>query len=155
MKPLDTATIPPPALEQPAELVMETVSMVMRAIKREMRKARPGEMSMQQFSALGVVEHHPGASLSAVARRLGLTTASASKLIDALVRSRLVTRTDSAEDRRKVVLNVTRAGKRALGTARKAALGRLAEILGALDEPDRLTVMRAMDTLRRAMTDSG
>ncbi len=140
-------------LEQPAELVMETVSMVQRAIRREMRKARPVEMSMQQFRALGVVKHHPGASLSVVAARLELTTASASKLVDALVRAGLLTRTDSPEDRRRVVLNVTKSGNRALGTARKAALGRLAEMLASLDERERLGVVEAMEVLRRVVAD--
>jgi DNA-binding MarR family transcriptional regulator len=132
---------------------METVSMVMRAIRHEMRKHRPVEMSVQQFRALGVVEHHPGASMSVVASRLGLTTASASKLIDALVKPGLVSRTDAPEDRRKVVLDLTEAGRHALGAAREAALGRLAEMLAALDESDRLAITRAMDVLRRVLTD--
>ena len=127
--------------------------MVTRAIRRQMRQHRPVGISMQQFRALGVVNGHPGASLSAVARHIGLTTASTSKLIEALVKLGLVTRTDAAEDRRKVVLNVTEAGNRALESARKAALGRLAEMLAALDDPDRLAVIRAMNVLREALSD--
>ena len=153
MKSLDLETNDAAGLEQPAELVMETVTMVTRAIRHEMRRHRPVEMSMQQFRALGIVQHHPGASLSVVAAHLGLTTASASKLIDTLVKQELVTRVDSPEDRRKVVLDVTEAGKRALGIARIAALGQLAEILDALDEADRSAVIRAMDVLRHALTD--
>lgn len=130
---------------------METVSAVMRAIRREMRRHRPLEMSVQQFRALGVVEHHPGASLSDVASRMGLTTASASKLIDALVKPGLVSRTDAPEDRRKIVLDLTEAGRQALGAAREAALGRLTEVLAALDEPDQLAVTRAMEILRSVL----
>jgi len=80
-----------------------------------------------------------------------LTTASVSKLVDSLVKKGLVTRADSPDDRRKVVLNVTEAGQRALEVARAAALGRLAGMLAALDEPDRSAVIRAMDVLRLAL----
>jgi DNA-binding MarR family transcriptional regulator len=65
----------------------------------------------------------------------------------------LVTREDSSEDRRKVVLNVTKAGRHALEIARKAALGSLAEMLAALNEPDRSAIIRAMDVLRLALAD--
>ena len=151
MKLLDMETNPPAEVEQTAELVMETVSAVTRAIRREMRKHRPIEMSMQQFRALAVVNRHPGASLSVVAGHLGVTTASASKLIDALVKRGLVTRTDSPQDRRKVALDVTEAGRRAQGVARTAALGRLAESLTSLGESDRWAVIRAMEVLRHAL----
>lgn len=151
MKPLDMATNEIPVREQPAELVVETVSMVMRAVKHEMRRNRPEEMSIQQFRVLGIVKRHPGASLSLVARHLGLTTASASKLVDGLVKQELLTRTDSPEDRRKVVLEITEAGNHALEAARAAALGRLTELLEGLCEEERLIVVRAMEILRLAV----
>ena len=144
-------TKPDADVEQTAELVMETVSAVTRAIRREMREHRPVELSMQQFRALGVVRRHPNASLSVVAGHLGLTSATASKLVDGLVKRGLVTRTDSPQDRRRVVLQVTETGRRALGVARKAALGKLNESLAALDEPDRSAVIRAMEVLREAL----
>ena len=153
MKSLDMETNPAVEQERFAELVMETVSMVTRAIRREMRRHRPSELSLPQFRTLGIVQRHPGASLSVLAEHLGLTTASASKLVDSLVRKGLVTREDSSEDRRKVVLNVTKAGRHALEIARKAALGSLAEMLAALDEPDRNAIIRAMDVLRLALAD--
>ena len=150
MKPLDNATNVT-AIEQPAEMVMETVNTVNRILKREIREHRPVEMSMQQFRALRVVDRHPGESLSAVAAHLDLTDASASKLVDGLVKSRLVKRIDATEDRRKVVLTLTRAGRRALESAQEAALGRIAGVLDALDDPDREAVIRAMSILRDAL----
>lgn len=128
--------------------------MVMRGIKREIRRNRPEELSIQQFRALGIVRRHPGESLSLVARHLGLTTASASKLIDALVKQRLITREDSPEDRRKVVLVITEAGQLALEAARMATLGRLSELLAGLEEEERSIVLRAMSILRVMLTDS-
>ncbi len=153
MKSLDIETNDGQQIDQPAELVMDTVAMVTRIVRREMRKHRPVEMSMQQFRALGIVQRHPGASLLTVAGHIGLTTASASKLIDFLVKQGLVARAESAEDRRKLVLNVTEAGLRALDTARAAAHGRLTRILESLSESERSAVLRAMDILRSALAD--
>lgn len=106
---------------------------------------------MQQFRALAVVHRHPGASLSIVAGHLGLTTASASKLIESLVKQALVTRVDSPADRRMITLDLTESGRDALVAARVAALGRLDELLAGLDKPDRAAVARAMEVLRQAL----
>lgn len=125
--------------------------MVMRGIRHEIRRHRPVEMSVQQFRTLRVVHHHPGASLQVVAAHLGLTTASASKLIDSLTKTGLISRTESPEDRRKVVLDLTTAGLDALETARSAALGRLSELLAALDEADRSALIHSMKVLRAAL----
>jgi DNA-binding MarR family transcriptional regulator len=132
---------------------METAAGLTRALRREMRRNRPTELSMQQFRALGIVSHHPGSSVSVVAGHIGLTMASASKLVDALVKLGLVTREASAEDRRRVVLHVTESGYSALATARSAALGRLASFLGKLTEAERSTVLRCMDILQDATTE--
>lgn len=140
-------------MQHNAEVIMETVSMVTRTIRREMKKHRPVEMSMQQFRVLRILERHPDISLSAVAEHMGLTNASASKLVESLVKQELMTRKDSPEDRRRVVLSLTKTGKNALEEARSAALGRLAEILGDLDAEDRSAVIRAMEVLRTALTD--
>jgi DNA-binding MarR family transcriptional regulator len=151
MQSLDKATNGSAFMEQSAELVMETVSMVTRAIKREMREHRPMEMSMQQFRAMGMIDRHPGESLSFVAAHLGLTDATASKLIEALVKPGLITRAEAADDRRKVVISITKSGRRALESARKAALGRIASVLARLDEQDRSAVIRAMNVLRESL----
>jgi DNA-binding MarR family transcriptional regulator len=73
--------------------------------------------------------------------------------VDGLVKARLVKRIDAADDRRKVVLTLTRAGRQALESAREAALGRLAGILDELNDADRAAVIRAMNVLREALAD--
>lgn len=131
---------------------MEAVSAVHRTMRREVRRARPGEMSMQQFRALGIISHHPGISLSFLAQHLGLTNASASRLVDGLVRAGLVNRTDSSEDRRKLVLELTEKGVSAMESAKEAALGKLASMLAELSEEDRSAVLKAMNILRQLVS---
>lgn len=152
MKLFDYETNSHGAEERLAELVMETANMLTRAIRQEMRRRRPEGLSLQQFRALGVIQRHPGASLSVIAGHLGLTNATASKLVDGLVKQELVARVESEEDRRVLVLNTTEAGNRALQSARTAALGWLAELLAGLDKSNHATVMKAMEILHAALT---
>lgn len=140
-------------MESTADLVMETVTAVTRAVRREMRAHRPVGLSMQQFRALGIVRRHPGASLSQVAERLGLTVASASRLVESLAKAGFVSRVDSPLDRRRVELRVTDSGERALEAARSAALGQLARTLAELSEAERNGLENAMRTLRTMFVD--
>lgn len=97
--------------EQLATLTLETIPVVMRAIRALMRaEAGAGtDLTVPQFRALGFIERHRGASLTQVAEHLGISMPSASRLIDALVNRRLVDRMLAA-DRRKVTLNLLPAG---------------------------------------------
>lgn len=118
-----------------------------------MREHRPAGLSMQQFRALKIVYRHPGASLSTVAGHLGLTDASASRLVESLVRSQMLSRSDAPEDRRRVELHVTQAGERALEDARAAALGKLARALENLTESELKQLEEAMCMLRSIFAD--
>lgn len=151
MKLLDCETNSLKTEEQLAELVMETANMLTRAIRQEMRRHRPEELSLQQFRALGIIQRHPGASLSVIASHLGLTNATTSKLVDGLVMQELVARVESEKDRRVLVLNTTEAGNRALQSARTAALGWLVELLAGLDKSNHSTVTKAMEILHAAL----
>ena len=59
------------AVDACARLVMETVPLLMRVIRREMRRQQPGELSWPQFRTLRILRRHPCLSLSQLAARLG------------------------------------------------------------------------------------
>lgn len=130
-----------------AELVMETVTQLMRKIRREMRRQRPQELSMPQFRALRILRRHPEISLSHLAAHLDLTLASASKLIDILEKHGLACREASAVDRRQIMLTLTAQGRETLQTVEVATHARLAEMLTRLGDDDRAVVVQAMHAL--------
>jgi DNA-binding MarR family transcriptional regulator len=131
-----------------ATLVMETVPLVMRAIRAEMRRRRPADLSVPQFRALGFVRRNPGASLSEVADHLGLTLPATSALIDLLVARELLVRALNPSNRRRVMLTLTPLGASTLAAAHADARARLAELLAALSADERRVVVRAMRILR-------
>jgi len=127
--------------------ILETVPLVMLAIRTEMRSHRGSDLSVPQFRVLVYLNRYKGASLSDIAEHMGLTLPSMSKMIDGLVARRLVTRRLAPGDRRRVTLALTALGKTARQSAYKATESRLAERLAALPESERRLIFRAMQVL--------
>lgn len=127
---------------------MELMPRVLRVIRAEMRGHRGEELSVPQFRSLAAIGRNEGASLSDVAEQVGLTLSSMSKLIEGLVARRLVTREESPEDRRRLVLALTPEGRSLLASARAATHARLSEILQTLSESELAQVEEALTLLR-------
>lgn len=131
-----------------ARNVLEVVPLVVRTLRATMRRHRGPNLSVPQFRSLGYLSRETGASLSAVAEHVGLTLPSMSKMIDGLVARHLVDRGISTRDRRQVTLTLSPRGRATLRTARARAQAHLADMLSALSETERATVIRAMRVLR-------
>jgi DNA-binding MarR family transcriptional regulator len=133
-----------------AREILETVPLVMRFIRHQIRRQRIAELSVPQFRALAYLSHAPGASLSAVAEHVDLSLPAMSRMINGLVANGFVARKTLSADRRHVTLSVTARGGSALTAARRAARVRLAETVGTLSPAQRETVRRAMRLLQTA-----
>ncbi len=121
--------------------LLDAVPPLMWHIRRTMRSFRAG-LSMPQFRAMVLIANEPAASLSAVADHLALSLPTTSRMVSGLVAKGLLTRRDSAADRRQVSLGVTAKGRAVLDTA-WTATGR--ELAGHLRDvpPDRLASLAA------------
>jgi DNA-binding MarR family transcriptional regulator len=131
--------------------VMETVPLVMRFIRMEMRSRRAPSLSVPQFRVLTFLSHKPGAPLSSVAEHLGVARSTASAIVDRLVRRKLVSRTTHPEERRSVVLTLTPAGAQHFQQAREAASARMAKVLAGLSTADLLLVAQGLTLLGSAL----
>jgi DNA-binding MarR family transcriptional regulator len=74
--------------------------------------ADAGDVTLPQFRALVVLSAQPGLTVSDLAAALDIHPTSATRLIDRLVRKRLVRRTEMAEDRRVTQLQLAAGGRR-------------------------------------------
>ena len=131
-----------------AALVMETVPAVQRAIRAEMRRLRPADLSVLQFRALRFVYLHPGAALSDIAQHVGLTMATVSKMVDGLVERDMLRRQPSKLDRRRMMLTLTPGGQTLLQTTEQATGQHLATLLTPLSQAERQIVAQAMEILK-------
>ncbi|HSB72495.1 MAG TPA: MarR family winged helix-turn-helix transcriptional regulator [Candidatus Methylomirabilis sp.] len=136
-----------------ARTVMETVPMVMRFIRGEMRRQSAPLLSVPQFRALAFLRRNAGACLFAVADHLGVSRPTASAVIDRLVRRGLVTRTVDPLERRRVSLRLTLSGSRHLTAARKATRAWMATMLAGMPEDRLRTIAQGVALLGRALTD--
>ena len=130
-----------------AHEVLDVVPMVFRVIRAELRKYGAKEMSVPQYRSLAFVYRNERASLSEVGDHIGLTLPTMSLLVDGLVARGLVSRRTDPEDRRRMTLTLTAAGRVRLESARAATMANLEERLRQLSASDRATITTAMRML--------
>jgi DNA-binding MarR family transcriptional regulator len=131
-----------------AREVLDVVPSVMRFIRTEMRSHRALGLSVPQFRSLVFIERAAGTSLNGVAEHLGLTPPSACKLIDGLANRGMVARRESTGDRRRVTIEITPEGTRAVFHARRAAQKSLSRLLGSLKGEELAAVAKAMSGMK-------
>ncbi len=127
-----------------AEAVVETGLAVSRLVRAQLRQRAPKGLTLPQLRALGFVNADPACAPSQLAEYLMLSRPAATRLLNGLVRRRLISRRPHPDDRRRVRLSLTAAGRARLETyfarARAIVAGRLATLSAA----DRRAVARAM-----------
>jgi DNA-binding MarR family transcriptional regulator len=131
-----------------AHELMDTAPQIVQTIRVEMRRGRGSDISIPQFRSMRFIQVHPDSSLSHLAEHLGLTLPSVSKLVDGLVKQKLITRKESTADRRKLTLVLTQAGADIVDSARADARANLAQKLKHLSDNDLETISQAMQLLR-------
>ncbi len=139
-----------PAIDTCAAEILDVVPLVMRTIKREMRQRRASGLSVPQFRAMIFINRQGQAALVQVAEHLGLTSATACRMMDELVARRLVLSRPSTIDRRKITLTLTGEGQAVLENARQGTLQRLEELLAGLSPEENAAILQAMAVLRQA-----
>jgi DNA-binding MarR family transcriptional regulator len=108
-------------------------------------------VSGAQLFVLHSLAEAPAASLNDLAERTFTHQSSVSVVVERLVRRRLVSRTRSAEDGRRIVLSLTPAGRRVLEAAPEIAQIRLIGALRALSASERRALARTLARLSEAM----
>ena len=106
------------------------------------------DLTTAQYRAL--VQLGEGAEApTALATQLAVTKPSITGVVEGLLHRGLVDRTASAEDRRRISVNLTEEGRRVLAQADQAVAARLDEILAEIDDPE--AALAALERWRVAM----
>ncbi|WP_413262279.1 MarR family winged helix-turn-helix transcriptional regulator [Floridanema flaviceps] len=132
---------------------METIPLAMRFIRADIRSRNSTTMSVPQFRTLAFLDRNPGASLSDLAEHLGVTRATASANTERLVQRDFVHRCDDPKERRRVVLNLTEAGKVHLEECRSQTRDRISELLNSLTEQQILLIEEGLTLLKDVLED--
>lgn len=131
-----------PGLGSPAETL--TRRMFTRIIVSVARATRENELSVAQLSALYLLDERGTLRVGDVSGELDLSLPTTSRLIDDLVRQKLVAREEDPRDRRARVLSLTSKGRAFI---EKSSEARISTIAGTLRELPASMLKSVMTTM--------
>ncbi|OKH33926.1 MarR family transcriptional regulator [[Phormidium ambiguum] IAM M-71] len=140
--------------EKCAARVMETIPLAMRFIRADIRSRNSTTISVPQFRTLAFLDRNPGASVSDLAEHLGVTRATASANTERLVQRDFVHRCDDPKERRRVVLNLTEAGKVHLEECRGQTRERISQLLNSLTEQQIVLIEEGLTLLKEVLEET-
>ena len=120
------------------------------AVTRVLQDHLDRDLSLRQLTALYLVREE-SATLGDLARRLMVTPAVVTGLIDRLERHGYVERVNSTRDRRRVHLRITPTGRRALEGTEQRLAGELAEQLSTLPSEELAHLQQGLDVFDRVL----
>ena len=102
----------------------------------------PGNVSFPQFFLLTYLDHKEVLTMSAIAQKMGHTTAAASGLVARLENIGYVVRSSAPEDRRKVMVCITPKGSALVRRIREDMVGNLMKIMEHLSPDEQKAWLR-------------
>jgi DNA-binding MarR family transcriptional regulator len=131
-----------------AAALFDVLPAVMDAMRFAMRDQLGEGLSVPQFRCLRFIADKRGTSVSEVAGFLGVTLATASAMIERLVRAGYVVSATSRIDRRRTVLNATGPGRALMGRIRRGAQAELAQALAASNDAELAELSGGLEVLK-------
>ncbi len=104
-------------------------------VLRLCKELAPGNVSFPQFFLLAALDHKEVLTMSAIAQKMGHTTAAASGLVARLQALGYVVRSSAPDDRRKVLICITEKGSALVRRIREEMVCNLMKVMSYLS-PD-------------------
>lgn len=112
-------------------------------------KLAAGKVSYAQFFLLTYLAKEDFLSMSDIANKMGHSTAAATGMVDRLEKLKLVKRVHAADDRRRIMVEITRKGVRLVNEMRQHIASDLASIMAQLDEEETETLRYTHHTIKK------
>lgn len=128
-----------------ADFVLFTQRSCILNLSTELNK---GNVSFPQFFLLAYLSSEEYLTMSDIAKKMGHSTAAATGLVDRLEKLGYVERIHAAEDRRKIMVQITQKGVGLVSKLRKEIATDLAGILSDMDEDQAETVEHTKRALK-------
>lgn len=118
-----------PDVERLADLVMTMQRCFMIRLSEELAR---GQVSFPQFFLLGHISTQDSLSMSEIAGKMNHSTAAATGLVDRLENLDYVQRAHAANDRRKVLVKITKKGTALVERIRQDIVNNLSQVMDLL-----------------------
>jgi DNA-binding MarR family transcriptional regulator len=122
---------------------------ILRLARRLRAERADDNISDGQFSVMCALERSGSLGLGDLSARERVTAPSMNRTVNMLVESGYVTRSDSPDDGRKVLLDVTDAGRTVIAETRRRRDAWLSRTLAELDDVEIASIEAAAPILRR------
>ncbi|MGC6464654.1 MAG: MarR family winged helix-turn-helix transcriptional regulator [Akkermansiaceae bacterium] len=106
-----------------------------------------GNLSFPQFFLLTYLSSEDYLTMSAIAKKMGHSTAAATGLVDRLEKLGFVERVHAAEDRRKIMVRITNEGSQIVDTMRGHIASELSNIMADMEDQDATSIVAANDAI--------
>ncbi len=134
----------------PAVEAAMAVSRVLHGISGRSAAELPHELTLPQLRALVVLDDDATVTVKALAERLGIQPSTTTRLVDRLVAKHLIERSQGVDDRREVLLALSKAGRRVVDESMEFRRQAIREILESLTAAERVSVLDAFATFAAA-----
>jgi DNA-binding MarR family transcriptional regulator len=134
-------------------LFLEVIPRCMRLIRGEMRQIAGAELTIPQYRLLARIAREPAGN-QALAEWMGVRPATMCRMVDSLVRRKLVRRErpPRSNDRRKVLIRLTAAGRARSGRIRRLTQRVFAARMAVLPPSARDSLMAGLRVLKTRFT---
>lgn len=130
-----------------SKLLLDVIPQIMRTIRGAMRDFKESDVTVPQFRALGFVSLQ-SCTNKQLAEWQGVSLPAMSRMVDYLVKRRLLVRTADKSDRRRVQLQLSKKGKTEFERLLKALEVTLAERITVLDGSKKTTLAAGLAVLK-------
>ena len=128
-----------------ADFIMFTQRSFLLNLSKELNK---GSVSFAQFFLLGSLAKEDYLTMTDISKKMGHSTAAATGLVDRLEKLGYVQRLHASDDRRKVMVQITRKGIDLVDKMREDIVENLVEVMAGMDAGAAEAIMEASDTFK-------
>jgi DNA-binding MarR family transcriptional regulator len=122
-----------------ADFIMFTQRSFLLNLSKELNK---GNVSFPQFFLLGYLANEEFLTMTDISKKMGHSTAAATGLVDRLEKLGYVQRLHAQEDRRKVMVQITRKGIDLVERIREEIVGNLEGLMSDLDKTEQEALLK-------------
>ena len=127
-----------------ADFIMFTQRSFLLNLSKELNK---GNVSYAQFFLLGYLAKEDYLTMTHISKKMGHSTAAATGLVDRLEKLGYVQRLHASDDRRKVMVQITRKGIDLVDKMREDIIDNLVEVMAEMDNGITSAVMEASNKI--------
>ncbi len=134
-----------PTVDRLADFIMFAQRSFLLDLSKELNK---GNVSYAQFFLLGYLANEDYLTMTDISKKMGHSTAAATGLVDRLEKLGYVQRLHAADDRRKVMVQITRKGIEMVTRLRNSIAESISEVMAAQENGEEEEIQPVYSQLR-------